>query len=237
MIWMLLPLLLVADPESADAEVALSDLVATLVAELGDDDYRHREAAQAALASLPAQALPHISRAYRDSTDAEVRMRLRLYADHYFERHVLAKFEDLKRPGYLGIMQQDGRLDDGAGFVQVVKVMPGTGAEEAGLEAGDRIIAINGNPMPASNATLAVARYIQAHQAGDEIRCTVLRGEQSIEITATLGGLPDEHLDPEKREQLERVRQQLREQWWSAGFLAGDLNFQPDLSETDAGEP
>jgi len=239
MIWLLLPLLIAADAGAADSradQVDLSDRVAVLVAQLGHDEYERREAAQHALDDLPAQALPLLSRAYRDSTDAEVRMRLRLYADRYFQRHVLGRLDQFKRPGYLGIMQQDGRLEDGRGFVQVVRVMPGTGADKAGIQPGDRIVAMNGNPMPAANATLAVAQYVQAHHAGDQLRCTILRDDKKLEITATLGGLPDEHLDPQKQAELTDLRQQLRDQWWARGFLRGDPHFQPEPGLAETGD-
>jgi len=239
MIWLLLPILLLAEGDAeATADKPLTERVSAIVADLGADAYERREAAQRSLASLPAEAMPIVSRAYRDTHDAEVRMRLRLYADQYFERHVISKYEKYKRPGYLGIMQQDGQLEDGTGYVLVQRVMPGTGAEKAGLEAGDQIISLNGNPMPAVNATLAVARYVQAHHAGDQMRITVLRGEKKLELTATLGGLPDEHLNDADEQQLRAERERLREQWWEAGFLAGNLDFEPQAeTQVKSDEP
>ena len=224
MVVLLCAMLLAAD---ASAPPAAPDAVRALIAQLGDDEYAVREAAQQKLEALPPDALPLISRAYRDTTDAEVRMRLRLYAEHYFDHHVLPRYSQYHRPGYLGIQQTEGRLDDGSGFVRVVQVMPGTGAEAARLKPGDLIIALNGQPMPAVNATFAVAQYVQQHRPGDKLVCTVLRDGKQLEITAVLGGLPDEHLSEEDRLQRQAEHDRLHQRWWQQGFLAGNPDFDP----------
>jgi len=236
MIWLFLPMVIAAEPAAAASKAAdLDARVAAIVEQLADDAYAVRERAQAELEALPAEALPLVSRAYRQTDDAEVRMRLRLYADAYFERQILRRFSEFRRPGFLGVMQQDGQLEDGRGYVEILRVMPGTAAEAAGLKAGDKIIALNDNAMPNVNGTVAVARYVQAHRAGDAMKCTILREGEQVEITAELGGLPDEHLNDEKREQLLEARADLKKQWWERGFLAGDLNFVPQVAtETDS---
>ena len=239
MLWML-PILIAAgaaDAEAPNPPDELASRVAALVADLADDAYEVRERAQKQLNAMPAEALPMVSRAYRQSEDAEVRMRLRLYADAYFEQHILRRFSAFRRPGFLGIVQQEGLLEDGSGYVEITRVMPGTGAEAAGLQAGDKLIAMNGNTLPAGGATMAVAKYVQAHFAGSEMKCTIIRDNKQMDITAVLGGLPDEHLDADKRQRLEQARRELKQQWWERGFLAGNLDFVPQEPEPAEPEP
>jgi hypothetical protein len=239
MLWML-PILIAfgaADAEAANGSDKLAGRVAAIVTDLANDAYEVRERAQKQLNALPAEALPIISRAYQRSDDAEVRMRLRLYADAYFEKHILRRFSAFRRPGFLGIVQQEGLLEDGSGYVEITRVMPGTGAEAAGLRAGDKLIAMNGNALPAGGATMAVAKYVQAHFAGAEMKCTIIRDNKQMDITAVLGGLPDEHLDADKRERLEQARRDLKQQWWERGFVAGNLDFLPQDREPLEDEP
>ncbi len=67
-------------------------------------------------------------------------------------------------------------------------VFPGSPAEEAGLEAGDVITALNGEPIGAdTDLSMAILPY----GPGDTITLTVLRGAQTIEMDVTLGQLPD----------------------------------------------
>jgi S1-C subfamily serine protease len=67
-------------------------------------------------------------------------------------------------------------------------VFPGSPAEDAGLQAGDVITALNGDPLGAdTDLSMAILPY----GPGDTITLSVLRGAQTIEIDVTLGQLPD----------------------------------------------
>ena len=87
---------------------------------------------------------------------------------------------------YLGI---DSEIDAATGAYRVVAVVPGTGAARAGLQAGDRIVVINGRgmgtPEPFNDAVL------RGHP-GDRVEMRVLRGDQPrpIALTAVLGEHP-----------------------------------------------
>jgi S1-C subfamily serine protease len=67
---------------------------------------------------------------------------------------------------------------------QVVEVLPGSPAAEAGLEVDDVITAVDGEPVTADNP---LADQVRAHQPGDEITLTVQRVDEELEITVTLG--------------------------------------------------
>lgn len=64
------------------------------------------------------------------------------------------------------------------------EITPGSGAEAAGLEAGDICVAIDGEPTPEFQV---LAEIIGRHAPGDEIKMTIVRGGEVLDLTATLG--------------------------------------------------
>jgi putative serine protease PepD len=73
---------------------------------------------------------------------------------------------------------------DGSAGAMVVDVASGSGAENAGIQPGDEIVAIDGNQI-SDRSDLSAA--IGAHQPGDTITVEVQRDGQTVELTATLG--------------------------------------------------
>jgi S1-C subfamily serine protease len=66
-------------------------------------------------------------------------------------------------------------------------ILPGSPAEEAGLQDGDIIVALNGEPLTEESD---LATLILPHAPGDTITLRVLRGNSATEIDVTLGVLP-----------------------------------------------
>ena len=89
---------------------------------------------------------------------------------------------------YLGIMM--GGDEDGEG-VEVLSVMDGSPAEQAGLEAGDRIVAIGGDEV---GDTGDVADAVGDAEPGDQVRITVMRGDDRLNLSATLAERPESGL-------------------------------------------
>ncbi|RMG48552.1 MAG: M20/M25/M40 family metallo-hydrolase [Acidobacteria bacterium] len=93
-----------------------------------------------------------------------------------------------KRPGAGGAGRKVslGTLPDftdpGPG-VLVVRVMPDSPAERAGLRAGDRIVAIDGQAVA---DVRAYAEVLRGHAPGDTIRIEIERGGERLELDATL---------------------------------------------------
>ncbi len=69
----------------------------------------------------------------------------------------------------------------------VREVVPGGAAAEAGVQRGDVITAINGEPVASSTD---LAARIRGFQPGEEIRLAILRNGEQRELTATLGTAP-----------------------------------------------
>jgi len=68
-------------------------------------------------------------------------------------------------------------------------VIPGSPAEEAGLEAEDVILEMNGESLTESNS---LARVIRQYGIGDTVTLTVLRDGGEIDIPVRLGERPEE---------------------------------------------
>ena len=71
--------------------------------------------------------------------------------------------------------------------VRIGRVEENSGAAEAGLQPGDRIVAIGGQPV---QSEMQVTRYVQEHKA-EPIKLTIERGGERKEITASVRRLPD----------------------------------------------
>jgi membrane-associated protease RseP (regulator of RpoE activity) len=71
----------------------------------------------------------------------------------------------------------------------ILDIVPDSPADLAGLQKGDIISAINGQDM---NSHEDVIGAITANTPGDEISITVERGDESLDISVTLGEHPDD---------------------------------------------
>jgi putative serine protease PepD len=92
---------------------------------------------------------------------------------------------------FLGVALGDGEAEiDGAttsGAV-VSEVEPGSPAELAALEAGDLIVAIDGEQVPSA---IALVGQVRERAAGEETVLEVVRDGERVEVTATLATRPD----------------------------------------------
>lgn len=83
---------------------------------------------------------------------------------------------------------QFGRMFTAEAGVEVVEVTADSPAESAGLETGDRIIALDGRKLDLEDDFAAL---IAGYEPGDDITLTVLRDGEEQEIEVTLGEHPD----------------------------------------------
>ncbi len=94
----------------------------------------------------------------------------------------IARTEDGETAGVLDFVPDYGDLP-----VVVRDVTPNTPASEAGLQIGDQILAIGGQPVKSAEQ---VSQYIAGHK-GEPITITVKRDNRQVDITATARKLAD----------------------------------------------
>ncbi len=102
--------------------------------------------------------------------------------DELIER--LGKEGTVLEPAFLGVQMNQDRTKPGALVTKAVEGMP---AAKAGLKDGDVILEIDGKQV-LNSFTLRFA--VGRRRAGDEVKLVVLRGEERVELTVTLGKRP-----------------------------------------------
>jgi len=98
------------------------------------------------------------------------------------------------RPGFLGISGQDVSPEAAEAFgvpegAVIEEVVPGSGADEAGLRPEDVIVALDGEPI---DSMLGLSSRILVHQPGDQVTIRFVRDGQEQEATITLGERTDD---------------------------------------------
>jgi S1-C subfamily serine protease len=86
---------------------------------------------------------------------------------------------------FLGVTNSTTDNQSGA---QVTGVVPGGPAAKAGLEQGDKIVAIDSRPISSSDD---VSAAVAAHRPGQQAKVTVIRGGNRRTLTVTLGTRPE----------------------------------------------
>lgn len=111
-------------------------------------------------------------------------------------RTLTATLGDRHDRAYLGLVPCGGLRKEieidvrvGVPGAVVVEVMPDSPAEEAGLQEGDVIVAIDGQELDAENN---LADLIADYEPGDSVTLKIERpGEETFEVTVELGEHPD----------------------------------------------
>jgi S1-C subfamily serine protease len=94
---------------------------------------------------------------------------------------------DPRAEGYLGV-ELDDRRDGGQGAV-IRSVQDATPAADAGVEAGDLVVAADGVAIDGATGLIAAIRDLQP---GDSTTITVVRNGDRIDLTVTLTDRPDD---------------------------------------------
>lgn len=203
----------------------LADEVDELIAQLGSPQYGVREAATTRLTEIGLPAFAQLLGAYRATDELEPRLRIeRIVQDAYLTHYVYS------RNAFLGISHQlasvvhseDPRIPQGHLGIKVVKVLRNTGAEEAGVEENDVIIALDGEPLPVKTGrpTAEFGESITLRGPGTAVTLTILRGPDELEIAAVLRSRPKEYytVPGTMVTQMLRITEQQFEVWWDAHF-------------------
>lgn len=86
-------------------------------------------------------------------------------------------------PAFLGIV-----MDDAPGFCSIQSVTPASPADDAGLQFGDAVFAIDGTSLiqGGGRPCMFLTSQIVAHRPGDEIKLDIRRGASRVTVKATL---------------------------------------------------
>ncbi|MBR7741982.1 trypsin-like peptidase domain-containing protein [Phycicoccus sp. BSK3Z-2] len=87
---------------------------------------------------------------------------------------------------FLGVRLQDGSASDGSATragAEIVSVEPNTPAAEAGLQEGDVVVAVDGDPVDGADSLVG---HVREQAIGSSVTLTVLRDGASTELPATL---------------------------------------------------
>ena len=155
--------------------------------------------------------------------------------------------ESVVRPAWLGIQAQDvdGELADLLGLstdhgVYLIGVSPSSPAEESGLIEGG--VGRTGQPAPggdvithvngvAVDSTAELVGQLNAYQPRDTVTLTVVRGDETLELGATLGQWPQER-DLRERAQPQEPRRQPRKRDFGPSDPGFPFDpFSPDFFE------
>lgn len=85
----------------------------------------------------------------------------------------------IKHVGRLGVVLHD----DSQGRALVQAVWTASGADEAGILPGDRIVAVDGRDAPGKDSVMGVLR---GHFPGESVRLTIVRDSETVELDAQI---------------------------------------------------
>lgn len=199
-------------------------LVAELIAQLGDRRWEVRDHATAGLKVGGPNLFDRLAEAYQSSRQPEVRLRIKEVVEHIFLTAGLKS-----TGGFLGIRQrvvggtEDARIPAGQAGILVVEALPGTAAAQAGLRAGDVIVALNGEGLKIGQNQEEFGRRISRFEQGTGLMLTVLRADKHMDVHVTLGARPFEHAEW-RPEDVGRMQKQF---WalWRSRFDPNDRNL------------
>lgn len=97
---------------------------------------------------------------------------------YYMTAEEYLEYQDLMANSYVGVgitiqMEEDGSVD-------VMEVLPGSGAEEAGIQPGDRITAVDGTSI--LGMTSEENSALIKGEENTTVRLTLIRGGQTLEV-------------------------------------------------------
>jgi C-terminal processing protease CtpA/Prc len=168
--------------------------IESAIAQLDSPKYAIRDWAQHFLMRQSPDDLPTIEKALESATDAETVMRLNYVAAHLFlkgrtqfdGRASLLGISLGIESAHLGQPNGDGRV-----VVAVTDLQPGFPAAEV-LRPGDRILAINSEPLPSDTTVESFRQHVNAALPGTVMRLQILRGREQSQVSVRLAGVPEE---------------------------------------------
>ena len=95
--------------------------------------------------------------------------------------------KSLKNKGWIGL-----EIDDSAGVMKIIRILPKSPAEEVGLAAGDVLFAVNGVEYAEANKE-ALSTIRTKMTPGETFTFTILKGgQEKKDVAIKLATMPDE---------------------------------------------
>lgn len=101
---------------------------------------------------------------------------------YYIPADEYAQYQEQMKNAYVGIGITISVRDDGAGL-DIKEVTAGSSAEEAGLQPGDIVVAVNGERI--KDYSLNAVRDLIRGEADTQVDITVVRNEQELTVSVT----------------------------------------------------
>ncbi len=182
-------------------DAATGAKVDEMIRRLGSPDHAERKEATNKLTELGAKGFPRLREAYHSTEDFEVRTRIQsIVRPAFLEFHVYEHF------GFLGISQSPNDtpghddhplIPEGQVGIKIQNVLDNTGAERAGLQAGDIVLAVDEAPVQGIGARAVqwFGRQIRRRGPGGVMALSLLRQNELLVLQATLGRPPEQNFE------------------------------------------
>ena len=188
--------------------------------------FQERDAAREALIEIGAPAFAKLRGKHAQAQSLDVRLAIEeIVQVGYLNYHVY------DRHGFLGVSlspyqlgaRTNTRLPPGTRGVIVMSVVPGTGADRAGLTPRDVVIAVDHQPLtsPPSQIVNDLAASIRARRPGTPMLLTVLREGQERRVEAVVGRCPPEQIRIGRVEAIPQMVERANARfpiWWETFF-------------------
>jgi hypothetical protein len=158
----------------------------TTVQQLGALEAEQRRDAQQQLLSMaadkPRQTMVILAEAYAEAEELEIQARLEsLLTD------LAREWMFYHPPGFMGVNFRMIYVADDDKAVEVMQVIPGGAAEEAGVRANDRILEINGIDLGDMLDQEEFAEHIAAIRPGVHVELLVQRNDKQFRLHFPIG--------------------------------------------------
>ncbi len=164
--------------------------VRSRIRQLGEREYQAREEAYAALAAwtarYPRHLLLQMAAVYPHVADVETAFRLERLMETPAREHVLGI-----PPGFIGINMTWNPLEDGGAAIEIQSVLAGFPGENAGLQVGDFLLAIDGKDIGTFGELNGFIDYVSSLPPGTPVDLLLRREPLEFMQTLVLGSRPD----------------------------------------------
>ncbi|MGH9730858.1 MAG: PDZ domain-containing protein, partial [Candidatus Acidiferrales bacterium] len=143
-----------------------------------DDDYAHRNRFYNDSAGVEEEAEKVAGRSLKDFFAKYVAGADDIPYDDFLHTAGLTATKQPQSIAEFGFEVSGGRN----GPLQVAAVTPGSGAQQAGLQPGDFLLKLDGQPFPRF-----AQRWLLSHSPGDKVELQIERNASQHEISLTLG--------------------------------------------------